>query len=173
MTNRYSSSIRFFRSTLVLATAFATLGVMTLPGLASAITPSQTAVTPITVGAEPYGVAVSPDGSSVWVANNGSGTVSRIATSNNAVSPITVGARPYSVAVSPDGSNVWVTNISDGTVSRIDTSNFEMSHHLCWIGVTLGSGSLVVQSSKIFAVIGAVLAHSVKRVHRDIYRVTN
>ena len=94
MTIRYSSSIRFFRSTLVLATAFATLGVMTLPGLASAITPSQTAVIPIPVGAYPYGVAVSPDGSSVWVTNNGGTTVTRIATSNTAVTSLAVGANP-------------------------------------------------------------------------------
>ena len=119
MNNSYSPSIRFFRSTLVLATAFATLGVMTLPGLASAITPSQTAVTPITVGSGPYGVAVSPDGSSVWVTNFGDGTVSRIATSDNTVTPITVGANPYNVAVSPDGSGVWVANSGGTTVSRI------------------------------------------------------
>ena len=37
------------------------------------------AVTSITVGSNPYGVAVSPDGSSVWMTNLGSGnTVSRI-----------------------------------------------------------------------------------------------
>jgi YVTN family beta-propeller protein len=127
MTNSYSPSIRFFRNTLVLATAFATLVVMTLPGLASATTPSTTAVTSITVGANPYGVAVSPDGSSVWVANYGGGTgntVSRINTATNLVTDtITVGTGPVGVAVSPDGSSVWVTNYGDGTVSQINTAN--------------------------------------------------
>ena len=79
---------------LVLATAFAILCVMTLPRLADAITPSTTAVTSITVGSGPGAVAVSPDGSSVWVANILSDTVSRINTTTNAVTPITVGDNP-------------------------------------------------------------------------------
>ncbi|MCX6506666.1 MAG: hypothetical protein NTU96_06295, partial [Actinobacteria bacterium] len=66
-----------------IATAIAILSVAALPGLADAITPSTTAVTSIAVGTQPRGVAVSPDGSSVWVANVGSGTVSRINTATN------------------------------------------------------------------------------------------
>ena len=117
----------FRRSVLAMfaaiATAFAILSVMTLPGPASAITPSQTAVTSITVGTNPYGVVVSPDGSSVWVTNQISETVSRVDTATNAVtSSITVGANPWGVVVSPDGSSVWVTNQGSGTVSRIDTA---------------------------------------------------
>jgi len=119
MTNSHFPSIRFLRNTLVLATAFAIVAVMALSGLASATMPSTTVVTSITVGAYPTSVAVSPDGSSVWVTNNGGTTVSRIATSDNAVTPITVGADPYNIAVSPDGSSVWVTNNGDDTVSRI------------------------------------------------------
>ena len=106
----------------VIATAFAILCVMTLPGLADAITPSTTAVTTINVGSGPEGVAVSPDGSSVWVANLDSDTVSRINTTTNAVTPITVGSTPFGVVVSPDGSSVWVTNYGSGTVSRINTT---------------------------------------------------
>jgi len=87
---------------------------------------------PITVGASPQLVAVSPDGKSVWVTNFGdaiaAGTVSRINTANNTVvATTTVGVGPYGVAVSPDGSSVWVTNygdgIADGTVSQINTAN--------------------------------------------------
>ncbi|MSY34723.1 MAG: hypothetical protein F2731_06635, partial [Actinobacteria bacterium] len=80
------------------------------------------AVTSITVGSGPFNVAVSPDGSSVWVTNYGTGsgtTVSRIDTATNAVTSITVGSGPYNIAVSPDGSSVWVTNYGSGTVSRI------------------------------------------------------
>jgi LPXTG-motif cell wall-anchored protein len=82
----------------------------------------------------PYNVAVSPDGSSVWVTNNGAGTVSRIATSNNTVTPITVGSDPTGVAVSPDGSSVWVVNSGDRTVSRIATSNNAVT------SITVGTG---------------------------------
>ena len=118
----------FRRSVLAMfaaiATAFAILSVMTLPGPASAITPSQTAVTSITVETGPSSVAVSPDGSSVWVTNFNSATVSRINTATNAVTSITVDTGPSSVAVSPDGLSVWVTalNQGSGTVSRIDTA---------------------------------------------------
>ncbi|MTB23423.1 MAG: YncE family protein, partial [Actinobacteria bacterium] len=108
-TSSQFAGIRFFRNTLVLATSFALLSVMTLSGPASAVTPSTTAVTSIAVGTQPRGVAVSPDGSSVWVANVGSGTVSRINTTTNAVTSIAVDNGPIGVAVSPDGSSVWVT----------------------------------------------------------------
>ena len=85
MTNSHFPSIRFLRNTLVLATAFAILAVMALSGLASATTPSTTAVTSITVGAGPSGVAVSPDGSSVWVVNDGGNSVSQIKTATSTV----------------------------------------------------------------------------------------
>ena len=123
MTRSYSPSIRFFCNTLVLATAFAILGVMALSGLASATMPSTTAVTSIAVGANPVRVAVSPDGSSVWVANIGGNSVSQIDTATSTVvGSTTVGVSPVGVAVSPDGKSVWVTNYGDGTVSQIDTA---------------------------------------------------
>ena len=51
---------------------------------------------PIPVGSAPEGLAVTPDGSKVYVANGGEGTVSVIATATNTVtgSPITVGSQP-------------------------------------------------------------------------------
>jgi YVTN family beta-propeller protein len=96
---------------------------------------------PITVGIEPTGVAVSPDGSKVYITNTGpadfgpsnppGSTVSVIDTATNTVvgSPITVGQSPQGVAVSPDGSHVYVaipnpsqSGIGFGTVSVIDTA---------------------------------------------------
>ena len=80
---------------------------------------SQVVGSPITVGTNPSGIAVSPDGKSVWVANGGN-TVSQINTATSqVVATITVGSGAVGVAVSPDGSSVWVTNANDGTVSRI------------------------------------------------------
>ena len=149
MTNRLSPNSRLFRNAIVVATAFAIVGVMTLPRLSSAITASQTAVTSITVGSAPSGVAVSPDGSSVWVANSGNGsgnTISRINTSTNLVTDtITVGSAPVGVAISPDGSSVWVTNrgSNDGTtVSRINTST-----NLVTDTITVGSAPVGVAVS--------------------------
>jgi YVTN family beta-propeller protein len=80
----------------------------------------------IPVGPNPYGVAVTPDGSTVYVANSGTNTVSVIATATNTVvgSPITLGGNPIGVAVTPDGSKVYVANQGNqgGTVSVIATA---------------------------------------------------
>ena len=49
----------------------------------------------LVVGAGPAGLAVTPDGSTVYVANSGDYTVSVIATASNTVNPtFTVGIRP-------------------------------------------------------------------------------
>jgi YVTN family beta-propeller protein len=60
-------------------------------------------VTAVTrVGSEPWGVAVNPDGSHVYVANFISNTVSVIATASNKVTAtIAVGTHPRGVAVTP------------------------------------------------------------------------
>jgi YVTN family beta-propeller protein len=58
----------------------------------------------IAVGSHPVGVAVTPDGSKVYVANRGSRTVSAIATApNTVVATIDVGLAPFGIAVTPDG----------------------------------------------------------------------
>ena len=81
----------------------------------------------ITVGSKPRGVAVSPDGTTAYVANFWSHTVSVIDTATNAIKAgfsagITVGTSPKGVAVSPDGTTLYVTNWDDDTVSVIDTA---------------------------------------------------
>ena len=67
-------------------------------------------------------MAVTPDGSKVYVPNYGSDTVSVIDTATNTViTTIPVGATPWGVAVTPDGSRVYVANSGDNAVSVIDT----------------------------------------------------
>jgi YVTN family beta-propeller protein len=91
-------------------------------------TATNTVGSTITVGTDPTGVAVTPDGSKAYVANYGTiaspaNTVSVIDTATNTVgSTITVGLGPVGVAVTPDGSKVYVANQRDGTVSVIDTA---------------------------------------------------
>ncbi len=80
---------------------------------------------PIRVGPGPahhWGMAVTPDGSKVYVANSDGNTVSVIATATNTVVglPIPVGSGPYGVSVTPDGRKVYVVNSGDNTVSVID-----------------------------------------------------
>jgi YVTN family beta-propeller protein len=68
-------------------------------------------------------VAVTPDGSKVYVTNLSGNTVSVIDTvTNTVVTTIPVGSAPFGVAVTPDGGKVYVTNLSGNTVSVIDTA---------------------------------------------------
>src|SRR5436853_362782 len=76
---------------------------------------------------EPFGVAVTPDGKSVYVTGQHSNTVEVIDTATNTdVASVPV-IFPQGVAVTPDGARVYVANyggngIGNGTVSVIDTA---------------------------------------------------
>lgn len=84
---------------------------------------ADTVVGTVTVGSAPNGVAVTPDGTHAYVANNNGGSVSVIDTATNAVvRAVSVGMGPYGVAVTPDGTRVYVTSAASGTVSMIDTA---------------------------------------------------
>ena len=77
----------------------------------------------IPVGNEPVGVAVTPNGGTVYITNYQSGTISAIDTATNSViATITGLGDPFGIAVSPDGSTVYVANFIDGTVSVIATA---------------------------------------------------
>ena len=88
-------------------------------------TATNTVTATIAVGSGPWGVAVSPDGSKIYVGNLGQypsygNTVSVIdSVTNTVVATISVGNGPYGIAVTPDGSKVYVANSIDGTVSVI------------------------------------------------------
>jgi len=76
------------------------------------------------VGTGPRGLAVAPNGSRVYVANNTSGTVSVIDTATAAVLvTINVGAQPWGVAVTPDNDKVYVVNQLSNTVSVIGAAS--------------------------------------------------
>ncbi len=83
----------------------------------SAITLATGAVSaPIAVGASPGGLAVTPDGKQVYVANPGeskaNGTVSVIDTATGVVTAtIPVGVGPGIVEISPDGKQAYVTQL--------------------------------------------------------------
>jgi YVTN family beta-propeller protein len=100
-------------------------------------TTTNKVVTTLDVGLAPAGVAVTPDGSKVYVANRAAnGTVSVIDTATNAVSAtVAVGSNPVGVAFTPDGSKAYVANQFDHTVSVIATaSNTVVAtiHWRCW-----------------------------------------
>jgi DNA-binding beta-propeller fold protein YncE len=70
----------------------------------------------VPVGGEPWGVGMTPDGSTVFVANTAQGTVMALKVNKGANPPATlaatiqVGTEPYGVAVTPNGSKLYVTN---------------------------------------------------------------
>ncbi len=76
----------------------------------------------VTVGSQPGGVTVSPDGSKVFVAIKSTDQVAVVNASANAVlTKVSVGDAPVDVAVSPNGSRVYVVN-GAGSVSVINTA---------------------------------------------------
>jgi YVTN family beta-propeller protein len=86
-------------------------------------TATNTVTATVTVGALPFGVAVTPDGARVYVTNFGSDNVSVIDTATNTVTAtVTVGGLPFGVAVTPDGARVYVANQDSDNVSVIDTA---------------------------------------------------
>jgi YVTN family beta-propeller protein len=83
-------------------------------------TATNTAGSPITVGANPWGIAITPDGKTAYVANFGSNTVTPINTATNTPgSPITVGKNPTGIAITPDGKTAYVANYGSNTVTPI------------------------------------------------------
>ena len=77
--------------------------------------------TDIPVGTGPASVAITPDGKTAFVVNQG-GTVSTIDVKTRTKHPddITVGTYPTGVAITPDGKTAFVTDFLGGTVSTID-----------------------------------------------------
>lgn len=74
-------------------------------------------------GLSPVGIAVSPDGTKVYLTEHVlEGVVYALDTTTNLAVPVKVGSGPWGVAVSPDSTKVYVTNRGDDTVSVIDTA---------------------------------------------------
>jgi len=82
---------------------------------------TNTAGTPITVGDDPFAVAITPDGKTAYVANDGSTTVTPIdIATNTAGTAISVGNVPDAVAITPDGRTAYVANAGSNNVTPID-----------------------------------------------------
>lgn len=79
------------------------------------------------VGAEPSGVAVTPDGKKAYIANTVSGTVTVAKLRLESSQPLRVeeqipaGTEPWGVAVTPNGEKIYVTNARSNNVTVIDT----------------------------------------------------
>ncbi len=86
--------------------------------------PAQTAAPgTVPVGGFPVAVAVSPDGSCVYVVNSADGSVSVLDTDTGTVTAtVAVGREPFGIALTVDGRLAYVANSGDDSVSVIDLS---------------------------------------------------
>src|SRR2546427_7756009 len=72
----------------------------------------------VPVGPSPFALAFDPMNGDVYVANEGSHTVSVISgSSNTVVATVTVGSSPQGVAFDPTNGDVYVANFNSRTVS--------------------------------------------------------
>jgi YVTN family beta-propeller protein len=105
----------------------------------------------------PTGIAVTPDGSKVYVGNIGApGYASVIATASNTVTTINTKKATSGVAVTPNGSEVYLGSLN-GVVLAIDVATNSLGHGST-IGVGSGSEGVAVtpDGSKVYVANSAV-----------------
>jgi 6-phosphogluconolactonase (cycloisomerase 2 family) len=86
-----------------------------------ALTPMSPAT--VSAGANPTGIAISPNGVYAYVSNQDDGTVSQYQISAGRLTAmptatVASGSAPWGVAISPDGRYAYVANSGEGTVSQ-------------------------------------------------------
>ena len=90
----------------------------------------------VATGNYPWGVAVTPNGQTAYVANQGDSTLTPVnLTTNTALAPIDISdgddyANPYDLAVNPSGSEVFVANRSGNTIAVVSTSSNTVTDYI-------------------------------------------
>lgn len=93
------------------------------------------------VGIDPFGVAVAPDGSAVYVALEGEDKLAIVDPQSAALmGTVQVGSKPTGVAVAPDSRHVYVTNKDSNTLSVFDTATRKVTT----VGVGTGPSGVAV-----------------------------
>ena len=111
----------------------------------------NTKVAEITVGNEPWCVALTPDDEKAYVTNMASGTVSVISVFSKAVvGVIKVGAEPFGCALTPDGRKLYVANQSSDTVSVIDTKHDRVIRTIRDVGVKPHGIAISADGARVF-----------------------
>lgn len=134
---------------------------------------SATVIATISVGATPFGIDVTPDGSRVYVSNSTGGSVSVVDTASLSVSSTitsNVGTTPAGISIDASGTYAYVANYGAGAVTRITvttgaTSSIDVSGavsgvcaNLLNIAVTPNGATLYAACQQQGRVISAPLA---------------
>lgn len=77
----------------------------------------------IPVGREPEGIALSPDGKTLWVGHRRDGLISVIDTAaQKVVQTLTAGQMPIRMSFTPDGRQLWIINPNEGALLIFDAA---------------------------------------------------
>jgi YVTN family beta-propeller protein len=93
----------------------------------------------IDIGMEPYGVAISPDGATAYVARGAAHDVACVDLATHKVTAhIPVGRWPQRLAVSPNGARLAVADAGDGAITVVDTKTHKALYQEKFKGLNLG-----------------------------------
>jgi YVTN family beta-propeller protein len=115
----------------------------------------------IAVGSGPTGVAINPNGSTIYVTDTDSNAVSVISTSTDLVTdqiPLGAGTAPKGISITPDGSALYVADSGSASVSVISTATDLVT---ATIPVGLAPGSVVVGPVGAYAFVTNRLSNTV------------
>ena len=112
---------------------------------------TKTAIARIPVGGTPFDIAMKPDGSRAYVANQGSNNVSVIdLATDTVIATVPVGTLPRKIALTPDGTRAYVNQSNN--VSVIDlatntvTATVPVGPNYTGIGVTTDGTQVYVRT---------------------------
>jgi YVTN family beta-propeller protein len=108
---------------------------------------------PIAVGCGPTGIAVTPDGTRAYVANQYDSTVSVIDAATDTVSAtvtLPYGSALANVAISPDGQRAYVTAVAANSVFVIDTSSNTVLGTPIGVGTSPGGIAVSPDGRQVF-----------------------
>jgi YVTN family beta-propeller protein len=119
------------------------------------------------VGGDTLGVAISRDGTRVYVTNYASKSVSVLDGATGAVigAPIVVGTNPRGIVLSPDGSRAYVTNYSSSTVSVINTATNTVIGTPIPVGISPSGLAVSPDGTRIYVANNATSAGTVSVIN--------
>jgi DNA-binding beta-propeller fold protein YncE len=113
-----------FVATTEFATAYVSLPGLVPPSVGVVSTSANTLVTTLQVGNNPVAIAETPDGKKLYVASQGSGSVSGFNTLDHSPRnpPITLSSPPIWLAARSDNQRVYILE-ANGTLATLDTTS--------------------------------------------------